>query len=331
MKKDRNLIFLISEKSRMKIKDVSGLLRKSLQRIKYSMRVLEKEELIELPHCIFDYSYFGLLVFRIYFKGGYITEEDREQIIETLKKNSYIISIYELSGEYDLVIEMASPNPSRFNKEIKKVINELPTLNNFNVILNLVTHIYPRTYLLKNDPLMGYSEQEIIIGGDREVMSFSENELSVIQAFLETPKIRWSRLARKTGLNVKTAMKIYRSLHDRNVIRAFKYNVNCQKMGFFSFRLFLNLHNLSLAREKTLLRFMLARKEVVQVNKTVGDWDIEIDIESIDKSRIRQIMIELRMKFKDIIKNFKMIEFYNHYKKDYLPVFYFEESGEDGG
>ena len=133
---DGDLIFLYSENARTRIREIAHMLTKSPQRLKYSLKMLEKEGFVNYPHCIFDYSYFGLILFRVYFKGGYISEKDKDYIIRELKENEYVVSIYELTGEFDLAVEMLSPNPSRFNKELKKVTSIIPTLNNYKIILN---------------------------------------------------------------------------------------------------------------------------------------------------------------------------------------------------
>ncbi|MCX8147414.1 MAG: Lrp/AsnC family transcriptional regulator, partial [Candidatus Woesearchaeota archaeon] len=130
---DNDLLFLYSENARAKVKGLARILKKSPQRLKYSISMLHKEGIIKNPHCVFDYSYFGQILFRVYFKGGYISEKDKGEIIKQLVQNPYVVSIYELSGEFDLAIELESPNPSRFNKELKKVASLIPTLNNYKV------------------------------------------------------------------------------------------------------------------------------------------------------------------------------------------------------
>jgi len=58
----------------------------------------------------------------------------------------------------------------------------------------------------------------------------------------------------------------------------------------------------------------------------VGDWDMELDIEALDKSKIRSIIIDMREKFKDLIEKFNLIEVYKCYKKSYLPAYLFKDS-----
>jgi DNA-binding Lrp family transcriptional regulator len=323
-----DLIFLYSENARARIKDLSRTLKKSPQRLKYAMKILEKDKVLMHPHCVFDYSYFGVVLFRVYFKGGYISESEKTEIIKKLADNPYVIAIYELSGEFDLAIEIVSPNPSRFNKEMKKVASLIPTLNNYKILLNIVTHIYPRAYLAKEQGLLKNADQEIIVGGDRQVEEFTENEMAILKVLLNKPKIRFTALAKEAGMNIKTAMSVLKTLKKRRIIKAFRHLTDPQKLGMERYRVFLKIHNVSSDREKELLDYMLNTKEIMQVNKTVGDWDMEIDIESKDKAHIRAAIIGMREKYKDIIENFNIIEFYQSYKRAYLPAYLFMDEKE---
>ena len=323
MKIDNNLVYLRLENARMRLKEISSLLNKSSQRLKYSLNNLEKESILINPHCVFDYSYFGILLFRVYFKGGYISEKDRKNIIEQLSDDPYIVSIYELEGEFDLIMEFACPNPSKFNKELKKIATLIPTLNHYKIVLNVVTHLYPKYYLTKDSNLTILNNVHII-GGDRDVKEFNKNEMSVIKNILLNPKIRVTELANKSGINVKTANSILKNLKKNKVIRGFKYALDTNKLKINKFRLFIELHNLSPEKEKQIVDHMLKIEEIVQLNKTVGDWDMEVDIESFDKEKVRSIVMRLREEFKEIIQGFNIIEFYKYHKKSYLPLYLFE-------
>lgn len=325
----KDLVFLYGENARVRIKELASVLKKSSQRIKYSLKAIEKEGVIYSPYCIFDYSYFGLVLFRVYFKGAYIREQDKSEIIKKLTENEYVISVYELSGEFDLVIEIEAPNPSRFNKVLKSIVEIMPTLKHYKIILNLVTHLYPRFHLTKEEVLQSYVPLQIIIGGDREVVDFSENELEIMKNLLENPKLRITALAKKSDLSIKTAKSVLKSLYKKNIIKGFKYIMDTEKLDVYKSRLFLNLHNLSKEREEELMGYLIKTREVVQAHKTVGDWDLEIDVESADKTRIRQLTIELRENFKDIIETFNIMDLYHYYSRAYLPRYYFKQKEKE--
>ena len=323
-KLNHSLIFLRSENIRMSFKELARLTKKSPQILKYNVSVLEKEGILHDPFYIFDYSYFGLLLFRVYFKGVYIKEQDKMRVIAELRQNPYVLAVYELVGEFDLGVEFAAPNPSKFNKEFKKIISSNPLLKEYKIVLNIVTHIYPRQYLVDSAELLTLYNQKIV-GGDREKEEFTPDEMAVLGVLLHQPTIRYTRLAKEAGLNVKTIKSILQNLTKRNIIRGCKYLIDKNKLDITKNRLFLKLHNLDVEYESKLLDYLHDNPEVIQLNKTVGDWDMEIDLESLDKSRIRYIISKLREEFSDLIAGFNLIEIYDYYKRTYLPEYLFEE------
>ncbi len=328
-KYDYDLIYMITENSRMGLREMSNHLKKSPQRLKYSVSVLEKEGIIKEPYCVFDYSYFGLILFRVYFKGGYIGENDKARILDQLSSNPYVTIIYELTGEFDLVAEFLCPNPSKFNKELKKIVQMFPTLNDYKIILNLVSYLFPRNFLLSMNNDLGTSNVEVIIGGDREHAEISPNETAVIKNILAEPSIRLTELAKKSGLNIKTAKAALINLQEKNIIKGFKHILDTNILGLNKCRLFLRLHNFDPQREKELTDHLLRTKEIVQANKTVGDWDLEIDIETVDSVRTRAIIMRIRREFRDLIESFNLIDFFMYYKRSYLPKYMLENSTEN--
>jgi len=323
-KPDPLLLFLRSEDARLSIKELARLTKKSPQLIKYNVSVLEKEGTLHDPFYIFDYSYFGLILFRVYFKSAYIREQDKTRVINELRRNPYVLAIYELVGEFDLGVEFAAPNPSKFNKEFKKIITANPLLKEYKIVLNIVTHIYPRQYLIKNTGLLIPYHQKIV-GGDREKEQFTPPEMAVLEVLLHKPTARYTTLAKESGLNVKTAKSILQNLTRRNIIRGCRFLIDKNKLDITKSRLFLKLHNLDLEHESKLLDYLHEIDEVIQLNKTVGDWDMEIDLEALDKTRIRYIISKLREEFSDLIAGFNLIEVYEYHKRTYLPEYLFKE------
>ena len=164
-----------------------------------------------------------------------------------------------------------------------------------------------------------------IVGGDREKDFFKPEEMEIIKVLLHNPTIRYTKLAKESGLNIKTAKSILNNLTKRNIIRGCKYLIDKNKLSIHKNRLFLKLHNLDLEQESRLLEYLHDNPEVIQLNKTVGDWDMEIDMESLDKSRTRYIISKLREEFSDLITSFNLIEVYDYYKRTYLPEYLFKE------
>jgi len=315
---DHRLLYELSENSRISLVQLGKKLKKSPQRLKYAISRLRTSGIIRDSYAVFDYSYFGLLKFRVYFKGAYIGEKDKARAISKLRGIPYVSAIYELIGEYDLVVEFLSTNPSKFNKEFKNAVKLLPKQSDHKTILNLVTYLCPRNYLKT-----GTKKVEMIIGGDRDIVDLSENDWIVIKTLLEKPKARLTELAKSTKLNPRTVKNKIIDLEERKILNGFKSIVDTNAIGVTKTRLFLKLHNVTQDRETNLVDFLIKNNNVVQINKTIGDWDVEIDIETIQKGQTRFLILKIKEKFQDIIERFKLIQFDQYHMRSYLPQFIF--------
>lgn len=310
---DLMLVHALAEDARSRLSTVSQQTKKSQQRLKYSMSVMVKDGILSHPHAVLDYAYFGLLLFKVYFKGVWLDDSYTSSVIARLRKNPSVVAIHELYGAFDLSIEMLAPNPSRFNKELVELCRTVPGLDSHATLLNVVTHIYPRSYLVG-----GARTGQIIIGGDRMLRVFSPEESALINALVKRPLAGRTILAKEVGVHVRTSNKLLDGLVSAKVVRGFKYVLDTEKLGISCVLLFFKLHTRAQEREAELLEYCFATKEIVQASKTVGDWDIEIAIESLTSARVRSVITTIRQRFKDIIQTYSFMEMVRCHKRAYL-------------
>jgi len=135
---DKDLLFLYSENARTKIRDLSKLLSRSPQGLKYSLKVMEKEELLGETYTIFDYSYFGQILFRVYFHEGYLSEKDKDEILLYILERLLILShpftpfvtelIWRQFASGTLLMVDKWPKTSKFDDQIIADFSELKEL-----------------------------------------------------------------------------------------------------------------------------------------------------------------------------------------------------------
>jgi DNA-binding Lrp family transcriptional regulator len=318
-KTDYRLLYFYSDNCRVSFSSIAKKLRKSPQIVKYSINQLEKQGIIPFYYTVIDYSLFNMLLFRVYFRGGYSGGPQLNSLIKKLVENPSVVSIYEIGGQYDLIVEFMAENPSRFNKELKSIVAENPELNNHDIIINVVSHIYPRNYLLgKKKTNYAQPLKEIIVGGDRKFSKISKNEKKVLIALVENPKERITSIALKLKINAKTAIASMKSLQENKIIRGYKGSIKTGKIGVMHNRITLKLHNIDPLKEKQLMNFCINAPQITRLNKTIGQWDIEIDSETFSQEEFRKIYLTIREEFKDIIMLFNSYRVYNKFKHKYI-------------
>jgi len=316
MKKiDGDLTYLIVENGRIKLKEISQRIKKSSPRLKYNLKILNKEGIIVCPHSVIDYSYFGFLLFKVYLKGGFYSEEENKKIIANLKKNQAVTSIFETEGKFDFVIEMMAENPSKFNKEIQKISKEIEH-NSYTIVLNVVTHLYSRSYLVKN---VVEQSNDLIIGGDRAIRNFEANQLVFLKEINTNPLKKMSQISKKTKIHTQTLKSIFNKLKQDKVFRGTKYEISPNVAEIEKIKLFIKTHPKTQKEELEFSDFLYQTKEVVEMHKTIGEWDLEIDIDAKNRKDLLKIIRKIKENFKPIIKEIDTVEILEIHKKQYLP------------
>jgi len=317
---DKRLLYFYGENCRLSLSKIAKKIRKSPQLVKYTINRLEKNEIIPFYYTVVDYSCFDMLLFKVYFKGGCSKSSELNLLVRKLMENPYVTSIYEIGGQYDLLVEFMAQNPSKFNKELKMLIKEHDELNNYDIIINVVSHLYPREYLIPRNkkPDEIAIPSEIIVGGDRDKIVLNDKEKRILLAFVENPKIRLTSIASKLGINIKTVISVIKSLKSKKIIRACKSALDMEKCNLINNKIALKLHNIEPERENRMLDFCLNNPNIVKLSKTIGAWDVEIDVETSSPTDFREIYLKIREEFKDVIRSFNSYRMYRMFKHKYL-------------
>ena len=92
-------------------------------------------------------------------------------------------------------------------------------------------------------------------------------------------------------------------------------------MGYTSTLLLIKYHNISSELENKLISYLKMHPNVVSAVKTLGEWDIEVEIEVEERTELRKIEMEIRQKFALLIQQIEGISIYQVYKKNFFPRF----------
>lgn len=127
-------------------------------------------------------------------------------------------------------------------------------------------------------------------------------------------------LADKTGLSRDGAKYRLDRLVKNHVIEGFACVVNPHAIGLPLYsHISLALWNLNTEREKELVNYLKKAPYIVYSGKTMGRWDMFIEVYAKDAYHLDSIIAEIRNKFSDIIKEVEMSPIIREYKWTEYP------------
>ena len=89
-------------------------------------------------------------------------------------------------------------------------------------------------------------------------------------------------------------------------------------INFKTYKIFLTIQSLTKEREKALISFLNYHPNVIEVVYCMGNWELELDIESPSIDVNHDLIRELRNKFTDVIREAEILHVYKSYKYTYL-------------
>ena len=320
-KKELSLIYELSKNSRTPLNQVAKRLKASQQGINYKIKQFQEQGLIIDFFAIFDYSNIDYDCFRVYFRLNYQKKEQFESLIQHFLTNPSVLSVIPCSGKWDLIVYFASKNASKFNKVLQTIIDKFPNIfENTEVLTTISSHEFGRRYLVEHSSHTG----TIIYGGDKSISVLDSTDKKIIFILYESPRSSYVKIASKLKINPKTIIKKIRSLEAKGIIKGYSLNLDCYKYNHLPFKILIKYHHLS-KEENELLKFCHQNKNIIRLNKTLGFWNLEFDIEVTDTLELNNIISEIKHKFNSIILDIDFIQLLRAPKISFIPKSFFLE------
>lgn len=302
--------------SRTPFSKIGKQLMTSEQRVSYIVKSLKKRKIIQSFHTIIDYSRFNLLSFRVFFKINYITEKKHNELIDFLVKHPNSYEILSCGGRYDLICNFLAHNPSQFNKLLKSIMEKYPDqLQNYEVLTTIVIRNFGKKFLFNQEEII---PKQMIIGGDRMPLKIQHIDKKILSEIATDARKSSVQIAGKLNISPKTVISRIKNLKKQKIILGYRPLIN---IGYLNYFLLIRYHNVSKELEQKFIEFLKIHPKINLLTKTVGSWDLEIEVEVKDLKEFRKIERKIRQRFAVLIQKIESIPIYALHKRTFFPEF----------
>jgi DNA-binding Lrp family transcriptional regulator len=316
IKKFGRLLFELSKNARLSTKKLGQLMRVSQQSVSYNINAAIKKKYITGFQTVMDPSKLGLINVIVLYDFLNFDRLMINEIKTYIKNDTYVTTVEDLLHGADLLVEYCVPNLSLFNKEnnsfLNKYKNHLKIIDIFPVI---VKHLYNKKYYYKNKDV-----EDMIISGDREVITLNDSQKKILKVLNINPKISIIEIFKKTKISPKTIIKIKKDLEKDNFIQRYTIIQNHHSMGINREHFFIDLESNDQNEMRKFVNFSRVHKNIVSVIKLIGRYDLMITVENLDGNH--DLFNEIRREFK--IEDYKIIRSKMQLRRISIPIIFFE-------
>ncbi|MBI2147791.1 Lrp/AsnC family transcriptional regulator [Candidatus Woesearchaeota archaeon] len=321
---DRKILYELMLNARQPLSSIAKQVKLSEQVVHYRIQNLLKKGVITNFVAIFDISKLQMGVYRVFFRLSKTNEEEEKAILNYFIRNKNVFWLARIGGRWDLLVDIVAIDIRHFSKILQEIVAEFPdNLQNRETVAFIDSHQFQRRYLLdgkKDDRTIVY------FGGVPQQKLVDNTDLRILKALSQhahAPNVELSKQLKLSPITIRQRIKI---MEKNGIIQGYSPALHPTLFGCCCFKLLLTVHNIDDAKEKKLITFGKFHPSIIFIEKVVGKWDYEYDVECNNEKDFRKLLREMQDQLSDVIVDYEIVPFYYDYKIDYFP---FDASNED--
>lgn len=296
-KKDKELLSLLYLDSRASFVQLGKKLKLSSSAVERRLRRLEAAGIVSLLFTDVNLIKLGLKTYRIYVKFAVMDEKTEKQALRLFEQYPRTLWGVICEGEYDMLWRVIA----RDELEIERAIGLLSRRFGENIIEKTVITTTSQTYLAWNRAFETERHPELPAEKIVEPEIVDGKDAKLLETIYANARATTVEMARVVGLTPDAVQYRLKRLREQNVILGYTAWFDANKLGFNYYKLLIAFRGSTPNEEREFIRHCSERNEVIFINKTIGSWDLEVDIIVRNNEELHTFTREMKTRFGQII------------------------------
>jgi DNA-binding Lrp family transcriptional regulator len=296
-KRDRELLTLLYLNSRAGFTEMGRKLKLSSSAVERRFRALKEGGAVSLLMADVNFAKLGLKSYRLYFKFDVMdakTEKEVLALFETIPRTLWGVVC---EGEYDVLWRILAKD----EVEVEEIMNLVTERFGKRIIEKAVATTTYQTYLSWNRAFGGERHPELPLEGATESEKPDDTDMKLLAALYGNARSTTVELAALVGLTPDAVQYRIKKLTKKRFILGYTSWYDAKKLGLEYYKIMFGFRGMTAEKEKKFLKFCLEHDNVIFLNKTIGSWDIEVDVIVEDVMELHRFLLEIKTKFGHLI------------------------------
>ncbi|MBI4163100.1 MAG: Lrp/AsnC family transcriptional regulator [Candidatus Aenigmarchaeota archaeon] len=331
---DRKILHELDINSRQHTAEIAKKLRISKQVAGFRIDRLLKEEIISSFHAIIDVSKLGFSIHKVFLRLQNADTKKELLILKFLSDNPNIVWVASCDGKYDLAFGTWAKDMAYLDRTMKEMNKKMEDFISEKQVAPIVRGEYfIRDYLIESEaahPMTRTRPYTLLLRSQsamRKSFFGSEPLPAKIDAIDWKILFELGKNARSTSVGIAEAVSIsadavadrIRKLEKSGIVKHYNIVPNEAKYPYMHYKILIGLKNLTEIQERHLEEYCRMHPNIVYIVKTLGPWEFEIDVEIENPQKLRELMMDLKTRFKDIIKDYSSLSIHQVHKYNFCP------------
>ncbi|MFH1839833.1 MAG: winged helix-turn-helix transcriptional regulator [Nanoarchaeota archaeon] len=314
-KKDLKILSEIDKNSRRTDSEIAKKVGLSKQVVNYRIQRFIDNKLITDFYTLVNVGKLGLNSYYVFLQLEKINKEQEKTLLRKLGLLGYVGWLVGGIGRWDVILLIYADSISTFDKLLTETIN----------LCGEHVHEYAFTTLIEAEHISyKFLDTSNNIYNVKQTEKIHINDLDdidkkILKVISQNARMSIVDISKKIKKPVNITNYHLKRLIKAKIIEGFKPKININKLGYQWHLLLLQLQNLSEQRKKQFIEFCKQNKKIYYITNTIGNYNVMLDLHVKSSEEFKEVLLELKDKFSDIIKLYESMVIFDEYKIDYVP------------
>ncbi len=320
---DRKILHRLDRDSRASYSEIAKALRTSPQVVKYRIESLYARGILLYCWPMVEYRGIGYFFGLYFIKLHNMTPEGEKKFYDYLNAHRYIPIVMRSQGYADVIIAIDGKGIHHLSEIARELQNRFSDyFLEWDVVIPIGFSRFNRNYLVGTDEIT----PDVAFTGAPVEIKLDETDRKVLSMLNYNARTPTAEIARRIGVSYENALKRIRRLEESGVIQCYTIMVDHVRLGYPRYRTLVKFKNLTEKEERRFFTYCNLHPNIVHHLKVLGNWDLVIDIEAESMEKLREIVMDIKAVFSDIVQQIEPAYVYRIDKFRDIPVEYPELS-----
>ncbi|MFH1916312.1 MAG: winged helix-turn-helix transcriptional regulator [Nanoarchaeota archaeon] len=312
--KDKKILASLETNARQPESAIAKQVGLSKQVVNYRIKHLEKQGVIESYYTIINTGKLGYNTYYVFIQLEHINKRTEQEILEKIRDLSFIGWLVSGIGRWDAIFLIYAESNTLFDKCLGIVFKLCGThLHEYNfTTLIAAEHISYR--FLKQE-----TEGRVFQTEKTEIATLDKIDQRLLKEISQNARLPALRIAALSGFPTHTVTYHLKQLREKNIIEGFKPKINVARLGYQWHLLLVQFHRDNEERLQAFINYCKKYQHIYYVTHTIGYYNLMLDIHTRSIEEFKEVLLDLKDKFSDVIKLYESFIVFEEYKIDYLP------------
>lgn len=321
--KDRKILTELEIDARQSNNQIGKKVRLSKEVVKYRIDRLIKNGVILRFHTVINYFKLGIVKFKLYLRLTNVNKEKLQEIAQYFNNHKKTEWVVLTNGRWDIISGFLVKNVNEFDDEVQTILNKFSDyIQEKSVTTTLYLAHETRGFL---EPKSNKKLVRIVYHTSKDKQEkIDKIDEEILRLITNNARMPTTEIAKKIETTPRIVQYRLKELERKKIILAYRVHLEPKAMERIFCKAIIYLSNPTEKRLNTFINYVSSISGAVWPQRVMGNWDFELDMELRNYDEFQDIILDLKEKFPDIIRNHEFCIVSKEFKLDLYSDVYRE-------